>query len=178
MFIFGTCASKYSQILCNFFESFLVFNFVDNSTSNFITFLNNTTNNSSKIFGLHHSVIFLLFIMSKDSSFYSNRFGGLDMITTNHSDGQIAHITSIRDTTLNIWSNWISESECTNEFKWNLSIAQLLFKFLTSGGTSLSFKSVDPLIALHFKGGKSNNSKHLSSHLSNFLVDLFFFVLS
>lgn len=72
MFIFGTCASKDSQILCNFLESFLVLNFVNNSTSNFITFLNNTTNDSSEIFGLHNSVIFLLLIMSKDSGFNSN----------------------------------------------------------------------------------------------------------
>lgn len=100
------------------------------------------------------------------------------MITTNHSDSQVAHITSIRDATLNVWSNWISKSECTNEFKWNLSIGQLLFKFLTSGGTSLGFKSIDPLVALHFKGGKSNNSEHLSSHLSNFLVNFISFVFS
>jgi hypothetical protein len=45
---------------------------VNNSSSNFITLLNNTTNDSSEILSLHNSVIFLLFIMSKDSGFNSN----------------------------------------------------------------------------------------------------------
>lgn len=128
----------------------------------------NLSNLQSEVFSVHNAGVWVLFkvLISKDTSLVSYSLGGFDMVTTDHSNINVASLLDGINHALNILSKWILKSKSSQESELNVSVIKGLLE-LFAGGLEL----LGPLLKIHFEVSEGDDSEGLGGHGVDFSSD-------